>query len=37
MVRFVGAPIAAVAANDRKTALAALAAIKCRARSPAVR
>ncbi len=33
MVRFVGAPIAAVAAKDRKTALAALAAIKLSSQS----
>jgi xanthine dehydrogenase YagR molybdenum-binding subunit len=33
MVRFVGAPIAAVAAKDRKTALAAIAAIKLSSQS----
>ena len=36
MVRFVGAPIAAVAAKDRKTALAAIAAIKRQQRTAAV-
>ena len=36
IVRYVGEPIAAVAAIDRKTALAAIAAIKVSQRTPAV-
>ena len=36
IVRYVGEPIAAVAAKDRKTALAAIAAIRINERTPAV-